>query len=110
MERYPKTLLFEIARSCRKIKEFTCGLEVETYAGDELIRSAVERQFIVIGEALNRLKTVDENLFGSIDDARQMVGFRNVLVHGYDVVSDDIVLGNHIGKCTFALGSMRRIS
>jgi uncharacterized protein with HEPN domain len=91
MERDPKTLLFEIAESCRMIVAFTVGLDVDTYASNALIKSAVERQFIVIGEALNRLKQTDDAIFDSITDASQIVGFRNILVHGYDVVSDELV-------------------
>jgi uncharacterized protein with HEPN domain len=48
----------------------------------------VERFFITMGEALNRLDRHDPNLFQTIPGARSIVGFRNVLVHGYDVVDE----------------------
>ena len=91
MERDPNTFLFEIVKSCHNIAAFTKGIDIETYRVDPLIKSAVERQFIVIGEALNRLKIVAPSIFESITDAGRIVGFRNILVHGYDIVSDELV-------------------
>lgn len=91
MERDPNTLLFEIVESCRNIISFTSGVEFENYRADELIKSAVERQFIIIGEALNRLDPTDHTIFETIEHAPQIIGFRNILVHGYDVVSDELV-------------------
>jgi uncharacterized protein with HEPN domain len=93
MEHDAKSLLFEIVESCRKIDEFTAGIHFDMYSGDTLIKSAVERQFIIIGEALNRLKQTDEEIFAAIANAPQIIGFRNILVHGYDVVSDQLVWG-----------------
>ncbi len=56
-----------------------------------MMRSAVERQLGIIGEALNRLARVDPELAGRIPDIGRIVGFRNVLAHGYDVVDDEVV-------------------
>ncbi len=93
MEDDAKALPFDIVESCQLIGEFVLQIEFDDYAESEMIRSAVERQFINIGEALNRLKQADIDTFESIADAGQIIGFRNVLVHGYDVVSDQLVWG-----------------
>jgi uncharacterized protein with HEPN domain len=48
-----------------------------------LIRSAVEREFITIGEALKVLSFRDPQLFAAIPEGRQIIDFRNLLTHEY---------------------------
>jgi uncharacterized protein with HEPN domain len=56
------------------------------YEHDELLRSAVERQFEIIGEAMARLVQADPAAATRITDFRKISRFRNVLIHGYDSV------------------------
>lgn len=62
-------------------------------------QSAVERQLVIIGEALNHLRKTDSDL--KIDNDHQIIAFRNRLVHAYDSIDNSIVwaiLKRHIGK------------
>ena len=93
MERDVNTYLFDVVENCKLIVGFVRGLDYAAYEDDELVKSAVERRFINIGEALNRLKQTDPEMFGKISDAHRIVGFRNVLVHGYESISDRLVWG-----------------
>ncbi|MEJ5311799.1 MAG: HepT-like ribonuclease domain-containing protein [Anaerolineae bacterium] len=86
-----KKLLYDIEQAVALIVEFTAGIEFEDYATSTLLRSAVERQFEIIGEALNRLKRIDEETIERITDHQRIIGFRNILAHGYDVVSNELV-------------------
>ena len=51
---------------------------------DRMLRSAVERQFEIIGEALSPLAKIEPALAARVSDLRRIVGFRNTLIHGYD--------------------------
>lgn len=85
--------LHDIAVACEQIFEFTNGTTFAEFQDDALRRSAVERQFITIGEALSQAIKVDPSVGVSISHTRQIIGFRNVLVHGYAVVADATVWG-----------------
>ena len=91
--REPRAFLYDISVACARIDAFTHGIDLERYRGDALIRSAVERQFEIIGEALNRLSQSDPELAGRITSVSRIVAFRNRLIHGYATVSDDVVWG-----------------
>jgi uncharacterized protein with HEPN domain len=58
-----------------------------------LIRSAVEREFITIGEALKVLSARAPQLFAAIPEGRQIIDFRNLLTHEYLNVSNRVVWG-----------------
>lgn len=59
-----------------------------------LLRSGVERQLAIVGEALNRLRKIDPTTASAIADLSRVVGFRNVLVHGYATVDNRVVWGS----------------
>ena len=67
------------------------GKSFGDYTSDALLRSAVERQFEIVGEALNNLSKVDVQLASSIPGLRRIVAFRNVLIHGYATIDDALV-------------------
>jgi len=52
-------------------------------------RKAVERNIEIIGEAMDRILKADPNI--QITDSRKIVDTRNRIIHGYDVVSDDVI-------------------
>lgn len=86
-----RVYLYDVSAACTRIVEFTAGRSVENYREDAMVRSAVERQFEIIGEALNLLRQSDPGLAGRITDASRIIAFRNRLIHGYATVSDDVV-------------------
>src|SRR5262249_2215611 len=63
------------------------------YQTDDLLRAAVEREFITIGEALMQAEKQDPAAIPGITNVRQIVGFRNVLVHGYAAIQHATVWG-----------------
>jgi len=83
--------LTHVLESAREIRSVAAGKTIADYEADRYLRAVVERYFITIGEALSRISRHDPDLFRAIPQARGIVGFRNVLVHGYDVVDEEQV-------------------
>lgn len=83
--------LHDIAQSGRAVKEFLSNRTFKEYTSNELLRSAVERKFEIIGEALNRIRDAEPEILSQIRNYRDIVSFRNILTHGYDTIDDRIV-------------------
>lgn len=78
-------------------------MDFQAYENSVVTQRAVERDFEIIGEALNRIKRIDERVMDTISEAHRIIGFRNVLIHGYDMVDDRIVwnaIENHLPVLT----------
>ena len=86
-----KKWLADIQDAAIKVLAFTKGRQSEDYSTDLMMRAAVERMFGIMGEAMNRLRRDDSETAGRITDWRQIIAFRNLLVHGYDEVDDAVV-------------------
>ena len=91
MPRDARAYLSDVIEACDAITNAVGGLDLQSYEGNRLVRSSVEREFIIIGEALVALNRMSEEIFGSITHARRIVDFRNQLTHQYPNVDDAIV-------------------
>ena len=85
--------LQDILDAASAIEDVMQGVSLESYRSTRAIRSSVEREFIIIGEALRRISALDEKLFASISNSRAIVAFRNLLAHDYGAIDDDSVFG-----------------
>ena len=72
------------------VAAFTAGKSLQEYLADRLLRRAVERSFEIVGEALAQLNKIDPTTATSISDYRKIISFRNVLIHGYGKVDDQL--------------------
>jgi uncharacterized protein with HEPN domain len=91
MQRDARAFLWDVQQAADTILRFVAGLNVRAYAETELVHSAVERKFEIIGEALSQITKLDPVLARRIPDIRDIVAFRNLLIHGYAVVEHDRV-------------------
>jgi uncharacterized protein with HEPN domain len=90
--RYETLKRFEDARlACERISEFVAGRTKQEFVASALVRSAVERQLEIIGEALGRAAAEDPAAEPRVPDLRKIVGMRNRLIHGYGEVDYNVV-------------------
>jgi uncharacterized protein with HEPN domain len=86
MQRKSPKLLEDIRASAEFLRTVTHGKTLSDYQTDALLRAAVERHFEIIGEAMNRLAKLDPVTVARINDYPRIIAFRNILIHGYDLV------------------------
>lgn len=89
----PKTpkLLEDIRDAAAFIREVVAGKTLADYQRDRLLRQAIERNFEIIGEAMHRLAQSDAQVADRISKSRRIIDFRNLLIHGYDLIDHRIV-------------------
>jgi uncharacterized protein with HEPN domain len=102
----------DILQAAEEIQSFVLGMDLNAYRGSPVTQRAVERDFEIIGEALNRMRKIDEDLLEQIPEYHRIIGFRNILIHGYDIVDEKVVwnaIKNHqpalVEKITHLLNS-----
>lgn len=85
-----KKYLSDILIAISRIEQFVADTPTYTiYTSDLKTQSAVERQLAIIGEALNQYDKQPERI--ELANTRQIVGFRNRLIHAYDSLDDTLV-------------------
>jgi len=71
------------------------------YQKNLLLKRGVERNLEIIGEAMNRILQRDTTFEDKIEEARNIVGLRNQIIHAYDGISDEniwAIVTNHLPK------------
>jgi uncharacterized protein with HEPN domain len=84
-------LLFDAVEAVRLVGAFVGARPFEAYCQDAMVRAAVERELIILGEALGALRRIRPELAEQVPELARIVAFRNILVHGYDQLDDAIV-------------------
>jgi uncharacterized protein with HEPN domain len=99
MQRNFGAYLWDMQDAGRAILEFTAGKSAEDFASSLLVRSAVERQFSIIGEALAQAKHHFPEQVSQIADVSRIIAFRSQLIHNYhdtdphrmwQIITDDL--------------------
>ena len=76
MDSHEKKLLFDVLESGRSIRSWCKDASFAKYETDRQFRRAVEREFEIIGEALNRLSRTGEATASKIEELPRIIGFR----------------------------------
>lgn len=86
-----RALIQDAVDACEKIASFLVERSLDEYLESPMLRSAVERQSEIVGEALNRLRHRSPDWAAKVTDLARAVAFRNVLIHGYATIDDPTV-------------------
>jgi uncharacterized protein with HEPN domain len=87
MENKIKKLLFDILTSINNIDEYLGDKKVfGIYDSNRMLQDAVERNLEIIGEAVNKIIQLDQNI--QISNSRRIVDTRNKIIHGYDEIEN----------------------
>lgn len=87
----PRKLREDILCCVEEIETFCRGKTFHDFQQDRGLQRIVERELEIIGEALARLRRDHPALAGQVRDIHKVVGLRNVLAHGYDVLEHEIL-------------------
>lgn len=101
--------LWDALQASERAERFVHGKTFSDYKADELLRAAVERQFEIVGEALTQLTKIDASGAVALPDCKRIIAFRNILIHGYASVDDQIVWGVVEGSLPSLIANLRRL-
>ena len=65
--------------------------DFDVYMSDKLLRRGVERELEIIGEATGRVLRADPDF--KLENARQIIGTRNWVIHTYERIDDQTIWG-----------------
>jgi uncharacterized protein with HEPN domain len=91
MKTHTQKRLLDALEACKAIETFVANATFANYEKDLLLRSAVERQFEIIGEALHQAEIGEPGLTDQVPELHRIVGMRNRIIHGYDSVDDELL-------------------
>lgn len=84
-------LVVDALGACQELRQFTSGKTLDDVLLDRGLQLVIERLFEILGEALYRIRNLDESIFDQITDGHRIIGTRNLLAHGYDIVDHEIL-------------------
>ena len=101
--------MWDAQQAAERVARFTATKSFADYETDDFLRSAVERQFEIVGEALNQLSRLDPAIAATIAELPRIVTFHNVLIHGYASVDNRIVWGVIEGSLSSLRAALSRL-
>ena len=82
----------DISIAIEEIDTFIANRSFSDYCSDRMLQAALERKLEIIGEALNRIEDIDRDILQrELPDYRKIIGLRNILAHGYDIIDYEII-------------------
>ncbi len=87
-----KKYIYDIKESIDSIENYLGEKrDFNVYISNKMLRRAIEREFEIIGKAMNRIEKIDSTI--NISSKKQIISMRNRVIHGYDKIDNEIVWG-----------------
>lgn len=105
MSREWRLYVADMKACCQRVVEYTAGLSREEFQSRRLVYDATLRNLELLGEAARHVREEARALAPDIP-WRRIVGVRNVLIHGYLGIDEDIIwdiVRNEVEKLLVAL-------
>ena len=83
--------MFDILESVQSIEDYLKDVDFFQYQKNKMVRRAVERELEIIGEALNALLKIENEV--EISSSKRIIGMRNRVIHGYDKIDNGVIWG-----------------
>jgi len=91
LRREVRKYLYDIKLACELLQQFTAAKTLAEYQHDALLRSGVERQLGIVGEALSQAIRLEPGIAARISSTSDIIGFRNRIIHAYADLSAGLV-------------------
>lgn len=91
MRRSATAILADALAATESIESIVSGATRDEYLATRMLRSAVEREFLIVGEALNTLDSITDDARDRVTHLGRIVGMRNRLAHAYDLIDDAMI-------------------
>ena len=101
--------IWDAISAAEHVARFASGKSFDDFLGDDLLRSAIERKFEILGEALSQLRKCAPEVADRIADLPRAVALRNILIHGCADVDSVVVWGvveKHLGPLLQSLKTL----
>lgn len=98
MSHKSRNLIEDIIEACDIVLEYRTGLSFDEFERHRMPFDAILRRLIVIGEAASQIPLAERQQYTDVE-WKKIVGLRNLVVHRYSGIDDDIVwdvIQNHV--------------
>ena len=90
MSRDPRLYLEDMRDCCRKVIRYCAGMTMDDLVADEKTFDAVMRNLEITGEAARQMPTDMKESHAEVP-WRAIAGFRDVAIHAYPTIDEEIV-------------------
>lgn len=92
-----------------RIRDWAQRATYKSYLADDLLRSAIERQLGIVGEALNVARREDLAIADRVPDLHGWVSMRNFVIHIYDGVDHRVVWDTIAGDIPQLISTLEKL-